>query len=179
MKNFIALLQSNNITKLTVVHKPRLHQEMVDHLHSAITTDASFITTFEEVKVNPNVIYPPTITEEEGQFVLRLAYDETSIFDSEYTKDKLNLLSLFYSASETGSIVEFYHSSSVYGNVNSIQSDVLNDSNIPDAVIKTTVENHKIAKFYKIGSEVENETISNRWDNFINNLKDENIIIQK
>jgi len=177
--DFISLLQSNNITKLTIVHKPLLHRALVDDLQSVITTDATFITEFVEVKVSPNVIFPPTVTEEEGMFILRLAYDETSIFDSEYAKGKLNLLSLFYDAGESGSVVEFYHSSSINGEYNSIINTTLNASNLPDAVAKNIEETHKMATFYKIGSEVENETNENRWNNFINQLDNENLVIQK
>ena len=177
--DFISLLQSNNITKLTIVHKPLLHRVLVDNLQAAIATDATFITEFVEVKVSPNAIYPPTVTEEEGMFILRLAYDETSIFDSEYAKGKLNLLSLFYEAGESGSVVEFYHSSSVNGVYNSIVNTELNGFNLPDVVTKNIVETHKMATFYKIGSEAENETTENRWNNFINQLDDENLVIQK
>lgn len=177
--DFISLLETNNITKLTVVHKPLMHQELVDNLHSAITANATFITLFEEVKISPNVIFPPSVTEEDGMFVLRLAYDETSIFDSEYAKGKLNLLSLFYEAGESASVVEFYHSSSAYGNYNSIITDDVNSLNLPDAVTKNIVESHRMATFYKIGSEVENETNSDKWNNFINNISNEDIIIQK
>lgn len=176
---FVSVLQANNITKLTIVHKPLVHRMMVDNLISALNDTASFITTIEEVKVSPNVIYPPTVTEEEGMFILRLAYDETSIFDSEYAKEKLNLLSLFYEVGESGSVVEFYHSSSVNGVYNSIVNTELNGFNLPDAVTKNITENRKMAKFYKIGSQIDNETSQSRWDAFINQIDDENVVIQK
>jgi hypothetical protein len=177
--DFVSVLQANNITKLTIVHKPLVHRMIVDNLISAINETAPFITTIEEYKVSPNVIYPPTPTEEENMFILRLAYDETSIFDSEYAKGKLNLLSLFYDAGESGSVVEFYHSSSVYGDYNSISTNGVNGTNLPDAVVKNIVENQKMAKFYKIGSEVENESSEDRWNNFINQMDDSNFVIQK
>ena len=177
--DFVSVLQTNNITKLTIVHKPLVHRMMVDNLISALNDTAPFITTIEEVKVSPNVIYPPTITEEDNMFILRLAYDETSIFDSEYAKEKLNLLSLFYEAGESGSVVEFYHSSSVNGVYNSIIRDDINNLNLPDAVTKNVTENRQMAKFYKIGSQIDNETSQSRWDGFINQIDDENVIIQK
>jgi len=177
--DFVSVLQTNNITKLTIVHKPLVHRMMVDNLISALNDTAPFITTIEEVKVSPNVIYPPTIIGEENMFILRLAYDETSIFDSEYAKEKLNLLSLFYEAGESGSVVEFYHSSSVNGVYNSIIRDDINNLNLPDAVTKNVTENRQMAKFYKIGSQIDNETSQSRWDSFINQIDDENVIIQK
>jgi intein/homing endonuclease len=177
--DFISVLGANNITKLTIVHKPLVHRMMVDNLISAINQNAPFITTIEEVKVSPNVIYPPVVSDDEFTFVLRLAYDETSIFDSEYAKGKLNLLTLFYDGNESGSVVEFYHSSQVNGQYNSITTSQINDLNLPDAAVKNVVEDRTMAKFYKIGSETENETNQDRWTNFINGINDENIVIQK
>lgn len=182
--DFISLLQSNNITKVTVVHKPRFHQEIVDHLKSVLDTNAPFITSFTEVKEGPNIIYPTQIADESDLFVLRLAYDEASIFDSEYAKNKLNLLSLFYEAGESGSVVQFYHSSSLgeYNSItdqNSMSSLTMNPSNLPDAVIKNTLENHQIAKFYKIGSQNQGESDGDKWSNFINGVVDDNLLIQK
>ena len=71
--DFISVLQDNNITKVTIVHKSNIHQEMVNHLSSSLNVNAPFITLFTEVKENPNVIYPTTVTDEPDLFVLRLA----------------------------------------------------------------------------------------------------------
>lgn len=176
--DFISLLQANNITKVTVIHKPLLHQEMVSHLQAALEKDAPFITTFRELREGPNVIYPTTVPDEDGLFILRLAYDETSIFDSEYAKGKLNLLSLFYDADEKGSIVEFAHRSEL-GTYNSFTKDQVNPANVPDAVSKNIVEAHRMAKFYKVGQETPIENIQTRWDNFIHQLSSPNVIVQK
>ena len=54
---FISLLQANSITRVTVIHKPLLHEEMVKHLKAALEEKAPFITSFEEVREGPNVIY--------------------------------------------------------------------------------------------------------------------------
>jgi len=175
---FISLLQANSITRVTVIHKPLLHEEMVSHLKAALKENAPFIISFEEVREGPNVIYPTTVPDEDGLFVLRLAYDETSIFDSEYAKGKLNLLSLFYDGDEKDSIVEFYHSSHL-GTYNSITGEDLNSTNVPDAVSKNVVETHRMAKFYKVGSEHQAESGQNVWDSFINQVQDPNTVIQK
>ena len=175
---FISLLHTNNITKVVVIHKPLLHEEMVDHLKAALAEKAPFITSFEEVREGPNVIYPTTVPEEDGSFVLRLAYDETSIFDSEYAKGKLNLLSLFYDANEKDSIVEFYHSSHL-GTYDSITKEDLNNTNIPDAVSKNIIETHRMAKFYKVGNDIKAENGQNAWDNFIHRVKNPSTVIQR
>lgn len=176
--DFIALLQANNITEVTIIHKPLLHQEMVDHLKTELAEKAPFITAIEEVKESPKVIYPATVPDRDGLFVLRLAYDETSIFDSEYAKGKLNLLSLFYDAFEKDSVVEFYHSSDL-GTYDSISKDELNSANIPDAVAKNIVEAHRMARFYKVGTKVENESNEDRWNNFIKEASHRDVVLQK
>lgn len=176
--DFISLLKANSITKVTVIHKPFLHQEMVDHLKAALEENAPFITTFKEIKEGPNVIYPTTVPDEDDLFILRLVYDETSIFDSEYAKVKLNLLTLFYDASEERSVVEFAHKSEL-GIYNSFTKDEFNPTNIPDAVSKNIVEAHRMAKFYKVGQETPIENIPTRWDNFIHQLSSPNVIVQK
>lgn len=176
--DFISLLESNSIKKVIVIHKPVLHQEMVSHLRATLEENASFIVDFEEVREGPNVIYPTTVQDDDSTFVLRLAYDETSIFDSEYAKGKLNLLSLFYDANEKESIVEFAHKSEL-GTYNSFTKDEFNPTNIPDAVSKNIVETHRMAKFYKVGKETPIENIPTRWDNFIHQLSSPNVIVQK
>jgi intein/homing endonuclease len=176
--DFIWLLGSNSIKKVIVIHKPILHQEMVKHLKAALEKNAPFITSFEEVREGPNVIYPTAVKDEDDTFVLRLAYDETSIFDSEYAKGKLNLLSLFYDANEKESIVEFAHKSNL-GSYNSFTKDDFNPPNIPDAVSKNIVETHRMAKFYKVGSETPIENSQIRWDNFIHQISSPNVVVQK
>jgi intein/homing endonuclease len=176
--DFISLLETNGIKKVVVIHKPVLHQEMVSHLNAALKEHAPFIVDFKEVREGPNVIYPTAVKDDDDTFVLRLAYDETSIFDSEYAKGKLNLLSLFYDANEKESVVEFAHKSHL-GNYNSFTKDDFNPTNIPDAVSKTIVETHRMAKFYKVGSETPIENNQTRWDNFIHQISGPNVVVQK
>jgi len=176
--DFISVLEDNNITKVTIVHKPHIHQEMVNHLSSSLNVNAPFITLFTEVKESPNVIYPTTITDETDLFVLRLAYDESSIFDSEYAKGTLNLLQLYSDYGESDMVTEFYHSSSLHGEINTITTD-FNPNNLPDCVVKNISDNITTAGFYKIGSESESDTNQSRWDSFIQNQKGDDILIEK
>lgn len=182
--DLISVLSNNNINSFTVINKPNLHKDLVDHLSSSLSVSASFISEFIKIDEHPNTIYTTAVEDAENKFILRMAYDESAIFDSEYTKGTLNLLSLFYTAGESGSVVEFYHSSSL-GEFNSLlgahnTSDTnLNPQNLPDLVVKNIYEDHKLAKFYKIGSESENESEENRLEIFINQVKSENKIIEK
>jgi hypothetical protein len=175
--DFISVLLNNNITKVTVIHKPVYHQTLVDHLSSELTASAPFITTFTEVHESATSIYPTNVEDDEDLFILRISYDDSSIFDSEYAAGSINLLKLFVDYNESDSVVEFFHSSSLNGVYNTLNFDV-NPSNIPDCVIKHTTEN-KFSQFYKIGSESESDTVESRWNNFIGTKSDENHVIQK
>jgi len=177
--DFISVLQTNNITKVIVIHKPNIHQEIVDTLSLSISTNAPFITSFTEVKEQVNKIYPTTVEDAQDTFILRLAYDESAIFDSEYSKGTLNLLKLFSDYDEQNDVVEFYHSSSTHGTYNTISPD-LNGSNLPDCLIKNvTDETHSLIEFYKIGSESSTDTNESRWGSFVSAKSASNNIIQK
>lgn len=177
--DFVTVLQNNGITKVIVVHKPNIHQDIVNNLSSFLTQNAPFITSFSEVKEQFNRIYPTSVVDASDTFILRMAYDESAVFDSEYAKGTLNLLKLFSDYGHPNMITEFYHSSSIHGNYNTISQN-LNPTNLPDCLIKETTDvNHSLIEFYKIGSESENETDESRWENFISNKSSENNIIQK
>jgi hypothetical protein len=176
--DLINLLDVNNITKFTIIHKPSLHNRLVNHLSSSLSISASFIDTIDIISENVNVIYPTQVSDSDDTFILRMAYDESSIFDSEYCKGTLNLLKLFVDNNATSSVVEFYYSSSTEGVYNTI-TPTLNANNIPDLAVKTVEETHQSVLFYKIGSELENELESDRVNSFLNNVSNDDIMIQK
>lgn len=176
--DLINVLNVNNITKFTIIHKPGLHNRLVNHLSSSLNISASFIDTIDVFSENINVIYPTQVDDSSDTFILRMAYDESSIFDSEYCKGTLNLLKLFVDNNDTSSIVEFYHSSSAEGLYNTISPN-LNPNNIPDFAVKTTEERHQSVSFYKVGSELESESESDRINLFLNNVSNEDNMIQK
>ncbi len=176
--DFISVLDANNITKVFVVNKPNIHKDIVNHLSQSLNVSASFITTFTTIDETPNTIYPTNVTDESDLFILRLAYDEAAIFDSEYAKGTLNLLTLFADYNETGSVPEFYHSSSAYGYYNNL-TPTFNPSNLPDIVVKDVSELHNFASFYKIGSEVEGESALDRYNAFKNDIVTEDTLLEK
>ncbi len=175
--DFISVLESNNITNVTVIHKPVLHQAIVNHLSQSLNENAPFVTNFTEIQEGINSMYPTSVDDSDGLFILRMAYDDSSIFDNEYARGSINLLKLFVDYNESGSVVEFFHSSSVNGEYNTLNFD-FNPSNIPDCVVKHNVEN-RFSKFYKIGSESEADTNETRWNNFVSTVSDEDYVIQK
>ena len=175
---FVTLLQSNNITRVAVIHKPFIHKEIVSTLSQYLTTNAPFVTEFTEHKEKANRIYPTQVQDADDLFILRLAYDESAIFDSEYCKSNLKTFALFADNSEAAKVPEFYHSSSL-GAYNTI-TDSLNGSNVPDLLVKTTSDAVKgQMKFYKAGSESPDDTAQTRLDSIINSVAAEDNIVQK
>ena len=174
--DFISILQTNNITEVHIVYKPAIQENIYQHLKSVLETSAPFITTISSTEVNGNSIFPPTITDSIDKFILRMAYDETAILDSEYAKGTLNLLKLFVDNNDAESVVNFYHSSSLYGNYNTLEEQV-NPTNIPDLAVKSVSVDHNPAKFYKIGKE--EETLTDRFQNATSLLADGSTLIQQ
>lgn len=174
----ISVLQNNNITKLTVVHKPNIHKEIVQNLSTYISENASFITEFTEIKESWSSIYPTAVEDADDLFILRLAYDESALFDSTYTKGTLNTLSLFTDSNSGSLVTEFYHSSSNEGIKDNLSRN-FNSSNLPDFIVKDiSDEAHSYIKFYKIGSESAEDTNESRWNSAISSLATETNLLQ-
>jgi len=177
--SLVTLLQTNNITRVAVIHKPTYHQYIVDELSAQLTANAPFITEFTEHKERTNRIYPSAVEDAADLFILRLAYDESAIFDSIYCKSNLNILKLFADAGEDSKVAEFYHSSSENGTYNTLTPS-LNGANVPDLLVKdatATVSN--FIKFYKAGSESADDTVQSRVDSVVNNVATQDNIVLK
>ena len=174
----ISVLQSNNITKLTVVHKPNLHKALVADIKTHINENASFITEFTEVKESHNTIYPAAVTDAADLFILRIAYDESALFDSNYTKGTLTTLNLFADNNSGSLVAEYYHSSSTDGIKDNLSRN-FNTSSLPDFTVKDISDaNHSYLEFYKIGSESSDDTDTSRWNAAISELATESKLIQ-
>lgn len=148
---FFGVLSQNNITELDVLYKDSVQKPIIDSLTSSIATGATFIKTYNPILIPEESIFPNTPADAENKFILRMAYDETAILDSEYAKGTLNLLKLFVDNGDSGSVVNFYHSSSLYGNYNTLDMSLPNPQNVPDIISKTLIEEHIAHTFYKIG----------------------------
>jgi hypothetical protein len=170
---FKQLLIDNNISELDIIYKPDIHQKFVNQLTSSIPSDIS-VNLHKE---NNSTIYPTQITDSDDKFILRLAYDESALFDSEYCKNRLNVFNLFTDNSINDYCVGYYHST-LSGVKNTITREI-NPNNIPDATIKDINEIHNPIDFFKIGSQNENESVEERWDNFISeNVAEDKLIEQ-
>lgn len=175
--DFITVLSNSNINELVVVYKWELQKDIVASLSNAISTSAPFITTYNEIIVPGESIFPTSPEDGANKFILRLAYDETAILDSEYAKGTLNLLKLFVDNDDAESVTGFQHSSSLYGTYDTLDKTLFNEINVPDLVSKSIVENHSSHGFYKIGkSEL---TDSERYAGILDDLSDSNKVIQQ
>lgn len=175
--SFTTFLSDNNITTLEIVYKPYIHTNMVQHLKSHIESNAAFITSIILHDEDINSIYPASITDSSEKFILRLAYDESAIFDSVYAKNRLNTFSLFTSSSINDYTVGYYHSSSA-GIVDTISREITTDL-VPDATVKDIDESFNPIDFYKIGSETSGESNTDRWNAFIEATKSEDKLIEQ
>ena len=174
--DLISVIESNNITELALIYKPYMHMDMVNHISESISQGASTITTVSLYDEDINTIYPTSVEDSDSKFILRLAYDESAIFDSTYCKGTLGMLELFSSYGSGSHVVNYYYSSSEEF-TNTID-DSLNPHNVPDVAVKTIIESHNPIDFYKIGNP-NSETNSDRWSGFINEVNSENAIIQQ
>lgn len=175
--DLIQILSDNNINHVVLIYKIGLHANIVKHLTETLTASAPFVTTIEPIVVPGDSIFPQSPADDVNKFILRFAYDETAILDSEYAKGTLNLLKLFVDSDDAQSIVNFYHSSSTHGQYNTLDTTSLNPSNVPDMVIKPVVVDHKSFPFYKIGkSEL---STGDRYTDFLNTAATQDNVIEQ
>lgn len=172
--DFNQILVDNNISELDIIYKPDIHQKFVNQLTSSLSTN---IIDLQLHKESNGTIYPTQVEDSDSKFILRLAYDESALFDSEYCKNRLNVFNLFTDNSIDDYCVSYYHSSS-FGEKNTLTKEI-NPNNIPDATIKDINEVHNPIDFFKIGLQTENESSENRWNNFITeNVAEDKLIEQ-
>jgi intein/homing endonuclease len=172
---FLSVLSSNNITTLDIIYKPFLHIDFVNRLVGEVNTNLPSVTTINLHDENINSIYPTSVPDAEDKFILRLAYDETAIFDSVYCKNRLNVYNLFTEDSITDYCVGYYHSSPL-GTFDTLTKEV-NASNIPDATIKDVYESFNPIDFFKIN--IETGTVEENWGNFIQQNSNEDTLIEQ
>ncbi len=174
--SFILLLSSSNITEVHTIHKD-FQQEIVNELSQSLIDSASFISSFTSTLEDAGTIYPTTISDSDTKFVLRFAYDEASIFDSEYAKNVLGPLQLFSENNDTASIVEYAFSSSTYEHQFNNLPLSFNTTNVPDVAVKdVSATTTAPISFYKIGKS--SDTDESRWSEFTSSLSDTNLVIK-
>lgn len=150
--DFINVLNENDITKVDVVYKYSVQYAIVEHLSASLSQNAPFVTEFNKILVPDDSVFPTSPEDADNKFILRMAYDELAILDSEYAKGTIGLLKLFVDGGDSGSVINFAHSSSLYGEYNTLDTTLPNPSNVPDFLSKTVIEEHLAHSFYKIGN---------------------------
>lgn len=148
---------------------------MVNSLSSSISQSSvnSIIVNFHDE--DRNTIYPTSIEDANNKFILRLAYDESAIFDSTYCKGRLNTYRLFTTNNSQDMITQFFYSSSA--ETYDTLEYTINPSNVPDVSIKTINESFNPIDFFKIGHN--EETDQQRWEGLISEQKSEDKIIEQ
>lgn len=162
--SFFNIISSSNITQVDVIYK-EFQLDFIDHLSESIHTNLPSVTTFNRHFEESTTIYPTAVDDASNKFILRLAYDESAIFDSTYAKNNIELFKLFVDNSDSASIADFSYSSSLFEH-DSIGTDVINSANnLPDVVVKTDLTSYENPlKFYKIGHST--SSLSDRVDDF-------------
>ena len=138
---------SGSYTTLHIISKPELHFDTVNALKAKVATDLPSLIVSESHS-NLLEVYPENVSDSADKFILRMAYDENAILDSEYCANSFNALKLMHEYNHTSSIVPFY---AVSG---STTFDTLNTSsyseNVPNAVIKYNDRVNDDVMFQKI-----------------------------
>ena len=173
--DFCNILQTNDITELDIIYKPLIHSKIVSHISDYVTENCQFIANINLHDENINTIYPTSIEDSNDKFILRMAYDESALFDSEYCKNRLNVYNLFTENSITDNCVAYYHSSSI-GEFNTLTREI-NPSNIPDATLKDIDESFNPIDFFKINTE--SGTVEENWNNFLIQNSGEDKLIEQ
>ena len=175
--DFLTILNDSSITEIDVVYKYDIQHPIVESLEAQVSASAPFISTFTKTVVPTDSIFPTAPTDSDTKFILRLAYDESAILDSEYAKGTLGLLKLFADAGDTESICNFHHSSSVYGEYNTLDTTIFNGDKLPEIVSKPISETHRQHTFYKIGHSA-SESVD-RYNNFIDAVDSSDVILEQ
>jgi hypothetical protein len=171
----VTLFSQLEITEVHVISKG-WQSKMVELLAQTIADTAPFITSFTNTVEGDTTIYPELVEDSPSKFILRMAYDESAIFDSEYAKNKVNLLNLFSEDGDTSSIPQYFIASTANGTKDFLPEE-FNSSNMPDVAIKDLNLNvSNPISFYKIGKS--GETAADRYSEFKSLFPENNLILK-
>lgn len=172
--NLTDVLESQSIDTIHVVYK-EFQQILASNISESIHINSPSITWEETVETN-ETIYPGDVTDSSTKFVLRLAYNEAAIFDSEYCKNGINLYKLYTDSGSESHVIPHYVSSSADEYVFDNLTRVVNQSTIPDITIKKGEYGDGVQlDFYKIGNS--SDTIENRITSFVSTVYTDGDII--
>ena len=168
---FINELSSSSISEVHVIYKDFYHNNFVNELSKSIA-DSSLTVSFNRHQEDLNTIYPSPIADSSNKFILRCAYDESAIFDSTYCRQKDAIYRLFSNNLDTGSIGEFYLSSS--GELHDNLHRGVNSNVLPDFIVKNISQVHNTLSFYKIKG---TGSVEQNINSFISSLPEDSLVV--
>lgn len=167
----IDIISSSNINEMYVIYKDYFHRNFVTEVSKSVS-NSGYITSFTAIEEDLNTIYPTAVADSSSRFILRLAYDESAIFDSTYCRQKDAIYKLFSLNSDSGSVAEFFLSSSggeYFDNLyRGNNTDIL-----PDVVVKDVSEVHNSLGFYKIKG---TGSVEQNFESFINQIGSDKLV---
>jgi hypothetical protein len=177
--SFKQILVNNNIDRLEVIYK-LFASRIIDNLESFIQNDND-ISNIEFLKHEEDInsIYPVEIDDNETTFVLRFAYSEAAILDSEYAKNNLNFFDLFRANNDDNVYPELFHSSSEYTFDSLTTGSITQEKNIPDFISKEILSSPGDSgiRFYNVGRS--DLSLTDRLTQFRENVADTETLIQR
>lgn len=150
-------LTGENITEFHVVYKREVHDNIINSLSSSLAASSSVlnVTSFTEHPEELETIYPTSVEDANYKFILRLAYDENAILDSNYCKDSVEGLMLFKDNNDLDSCIPFFYSGS-HGFNNNL-NHTINPTQFPDLARKSVNAGSNI-RFGKIANYLSGST---------------------
>lgn len=176
---FKSVLIDNNITEIHLIYKP-FAKSIISHLEDYINQDSDLLNiTLHRYEEDINSIYPVEIDDSETTFVLRFAYSESAILDSEYTKNNLNFFDLFHANNDDNVYPELFHSSSEYTFDSLTTGSITQEKNIPDFISKEILSSPGDSgiRFYNVGRS--DLSLADRLTQFKENVVDTETMIQR
>lgn len=149
--DLISTLSSNSITELYVIYK-NVQKSIVDNLEQALIA-SELTTSFNRIIESDNSIYPSVVEDGDTKFILRLAFDQSAIFDSEYAAKDLNVYKLFIDNSQGSKVPGIYYSGPESDSVIDTLENTTNPDNIADLAVRKIVSiKGDDLSFYKTGN---------------------------
>ena len=172
--SFIEQLNSSSIDTVHVIYK-EFQTHLVNNFSESLD-NSEYDFTWEETIERPETIYPTDIQDSSTKMVLRMAYNEAAILDSDYCKNGVQLYKLFSENNNELDVIEHYVSSSNDEYVNDTLNKATNEQNIPDYVVKDVIASDGVhLEFYKLGSSSLDAEI--RFDDMISSSYEDGDII--
>lgn len=166
---FANVLNTNSISKVHIIYK-LFADEFVELFENYLQANVPQVTSITKTIEEADTIYPTSIVDAQDTFTLRLAYDQSAIFDSTYCSNTVGTYKLFHDNSDLDSITEFRYNSDDFSFNNLPVS--FNQSNLPDFVAKghssaypTILEFHKVGTDSTLGA-TDAEKLQNYLDTF-------------